>query len=175
MLLLELKTKFNQFWTKFWIKQVNLLLSKCASLMLYDKPVQANWLLFLRIYKKQFALWVLMKLKLLREMLLLNIFLHEKMRKNQKITERLCSETSCGFLTFCWALDAGCHICVVLRTDLVLAIFRHLQLPLKQKKKFIEFWTKFRIKQVKFLLSRCTNLVLHDKPVQQNWLRFFRN
>ena len=40
---------------------------------------------------------------------------------------------------------------------------------------FIKFCNKFWIKQVQFLQSRCTSLLLRSKPVQQNCLRFLEN
>ena len=43
------------------------------------------------------------------------------------------------------------------------------------KTKFVKFYTKFWIKEVKFLASRCTNLLLRSKPVQRNCLSFFKN
>ena len=64
-----------------------------------------------------------MKLKLLRETLLLTIFLHYKVRKNQKMTKGPSFETTRGFLTWRYPLDGECHIYVVFWTVLVLAIF----------------------------------------------------
>ena len=53
--------------------------------------------------------------------------------------------------------------------------FGYFLLLLECKTNFIKFWTKVGIKQVKFLLSRWTSLLLCSKPVQQNWLRLFKN
>ena len=39
---------------------------------------------------------------------------------------------------------------------------------------FIEFCTKFRVKKPKFLPCRCTSSLLRSKPVQRNYLHFFR-
>ena len=46
---------------------------------------------------------------------------------------------------------------------------------LKPTKKFTGFYTKFWVEPVKFLVSRCTSLLLHSKPVQQNYLDFFKD
>ena len=97
--LLERRTNFIKFWTKFWIKQMKLLPSRCTSLLLCIKPVQQNWLRFFKKFKKQCALLGLMKLKLLGETLLLTIFLHQKVTKNQKMTKGLSFKTTRGFLT----------------------------------------------------------------------------
>ena len=43
--------------------------------------------------------------------------------------------------------------------------FSHLLSLLELKTKFIKFCTKFLIKQVKFLPSLCTSLLLRSKPV----------
>ena len=40
---------------------------------------------------------------------------------------------------------------------------------------FIKFCPKFHVKQAKFLLSKCTSLILRSKLVQQNCLHFFKN
>ena len=54
----------------------------------------------------------LMKLKLLRETLLLSIFLQQKVRKNQKMTKRPSLETVCRFLTCLLTLRPRMpHIC----------------------------------------------------------------
>ena len=53
---LERKTKFSKFWTKFWIKQVDILPSRWTSLLLRNKPVQPNWLRLFKNFKKQCAL-----------------------------------------------------------------------------------------------------------------------
>ena len=53
--------------------------------------------------------------------------------------------------------------------------FCHFLSLLERKTKFINFCTKFWIKKVKFLPSKCTSLLLRSKPVQKNCLRFFRN
>ena len=98
--LLEHKTKFIKFWTKFRIKQVQFLPSRCTSLLLRNKPVQRNRLRFSKKFQKQCALYRLMKLRLLRETLLLSIFLHQKVRKNQKMTKGLSFETTSRFLTW---------------------------------------------------------------------------
>ena len=36
------------------------------------------------------------------------------------------------------------------------------------------FCTKFWVKQVTFLLSKCTSFLLHSKAVQRNYLHFFK-
>ena len=64
---------------------------------------------------------------------------------------------------------------VVLWTVLVLAIFGYFLSLLERKTKSIKFWTKFWIKQLNFLSSKCTSLRLLSKPVQRNWVRFFKN
>ena len=52
----RLKTKFINFCTKFWIKQVKFLLSRCTILLLCSKPVRQNCLRFFKTFKKQCAL-----------------------------------------------------------------------------------------------------------------------
>ena len=44
--LLQRKTKYIKFWTKFWIKHAKSLSSRCTSLLLRRKPLQQNWLRF---------------------------------------------------------------------------------------------------------------------------------
>ena len=58
---------------------------------------------------------------------------------------------------------------------LVLAIFDHFLLPLEEKTNFIKFCTKFHVKQADFLTSKCTSLLLGSKPVQRNYLHFFKD
>ena len=83
-------------------------------------------------------------------------------------------EQYCNRAQLYWPLHPECHIYVVFWTALVLAIFGHFLLLLELKTKFIKFWTKLSIKQVNFLPFRCTSLLLRTKPVQRNWLHFFK-
>ena len=115
-----------------------------------------------------------MKLKLIRETLLLTIFLLQKVTKNQKMTKGPCSETTREFLavnpqtgnaTYMWFSGLFQF----------LPFFGHFLSDLERKTKFIKIWTKFQIKQVKFLPPRYTSLLLRSEPVQQNWLRFLKN
>ena len=85
--LLERKTKFIKFWSKFWIKQVRFLQLRCSSLLQRSKPVQRNWLRFSKNLKKQCAFEGLMRLQLLRETFSLTIFLHQKITENRKMTK----------------------------------------------------------------------------------------
>ena len=74
--------------------------------------VQRNWLRFFKNFKKQCALQGLMKLKLLRETLLLTIFLHQKVRKDQRMTKRPPFEITRGFLTWLLTLRRRMpHMC----------------------------------------------------------------
>ena len=45
---------------------------------------------------------------------------------------------------------------------------------LERNTKVSKFLNKFFKKRAKFLPSSCTNLLLRSKPVQRNWLRFFK-
>ena len=55
------------------------------------------------------------------------------------------------------------------------AFFGVFLLFLDIKIKFVKFSTKFQVKQAKSLPPRCTSLLLCSKPVQQNYLYFFKN
>ena len=46
---------------------------------------------------------------------------------------------------------------------------------LDMKTKFIKFCTKFWVKQVQFLPSEYTSLLLHCKPVRRNYLHIFKD
>ena len=52
------------------------------------------------------------------------------------------------------------------------SFFGHMLQFLDLKTKFIKFGTKFQVKGANFLPSSCTNLLLCNKPVQRNSLRF---
>ena len=79
-------------------KKVNLLRSRCTSLLLCSKPVQRNWLRFFKNFKKQCTLQGIIKLNLLWEMLLLAFFLPENVRKTQNVTKRHSFRTGLRFL-----------------------------------------------------------------------------
>ena len=130
--------------------------SRCTSLVLHSKPVQQNCLRFFKNFKKQCALQGLMKLKLLRELLLLTNFLHQKVRKNKKTTKGSSFKMARGFFFLTLRLPMP-HMWF---SELFKfqSFFSHLLLVLELKTKFIEFWTKFRKKQVKFLSSSTAKL-----------------
>ena len=117
-----------------------------------------------------------MKLKSLRETLLLTIFLQYKVRNNQKSIKGPSFTTTRGFLT--WLLTFRLrmpHVCEFLDClSFILFFFDYFLSHLACKTKFITFRSIIWIKQVKFLPSRCTSLLLHSKPVERNWLRFFK-
>ena len=54
--LLQRKTNIIKFYTKFWIKKATFLASRYTSLLLRSKPVQQNWLRFLKNFRKQCVL-----------------------------------------------------------------------------------------------------------------------
>ena len=53
--------------------------------------------------------------------------------------------------------------------------FGNFLLLLEKRTKFIKLCTKFHVKQANFLPFKCTSLLLHRKPIQQNRLHFFKN
>ena len=115
---------------------------------------------------------VLMKLKLLQERLLLSIFLPYKVRKNQKwLKYHLSRLPSASWLVF-QHLGPDGHMFFAF--SLVLS-FEHVFSFLKLETKLIKLCTFFWIKQVIFLPSRCTSLLLHSELVQKNYIRFLKN
>ena len=50
--LLELKTNFSKLQVKIWMKPVKLLSSRYTRFLLGTKPVQRNWVCFLKKFKK---------------------------------------------------------------------------------------------------------------------------
>ena len=67
------------------------------------------------------------------------------------------------------------HICVFLDYFDFSHIFGSVLSLIELKIKFMKFYTKFAVKQAKFLPLRCTGLLLRSKSVQQICLRFFKN
>ena len=50
----------------------------------------------------------------------------------------------------------------------------HFLLVLEAGSKLVKFYTKFWVKRARFLASTCTSLLLHSKPVQQNYRHFLK-
>ena len=117
-----------------------------------------------------------MKLNLLPEILLLSLFLHYKVKKNQKRMKERSFGTPHGFLTFLLTLSLRMTPIGVFPDDLNFSHFSATSCCFKKKKsKFIKFCTKFYIKQATFLPSKWNSFLLRSKRVQQNHLHFFKN
>ena len=75
---------------KFQGKEAKFLVSNCTKLYLVRiKPVQQNSLYFFKTLEAKCALYQFMKLNLLREMLLFDIFFHKDVKKNQNMAKNL--------------------------------------------------------------------------------------
>ena len=81
--------------------------SKCTSQLLHRKPLKRNCLHFFKTFKKQCALESLMKVNLLLEMLLLLIFLDQKVKKNQNLIKEPSLGTPRGLLPCLLSLSLG--------------------------------------------------------------------
>ena len=108
-------------------------------------------------------------------MLLLTIFFHWKVTKNQRMAKVLSFETTCGFLMQLLTLRWGAPYIWFSELFQFQPIFGYFLSRLERKIKFIKFSTKFQITEIKFLVSRYTSLLLRNKPVQGNLLQFFKN
>ena len=111
---------------------------------------------------------LLLKVNLFSQMLLLSIFLHEKMKKNQNMIKESSFGTPHGLLT--------CLLTLSLRTMPVGVVsgllkfqpfFGHFLLSLQEKTKFIKIYTNFCV-------EKAVNFSLRSKPVQRNCLHFFK-
>ena len=127
-------------------------------------------------------LYGLKKPKLLGETLLLSIFLHQKVRQNQKITRRLSFETAQEFLTCLLTLTLEFNPYAPSATYVQFSgvyqfqpFLGHCLLLLKLKTKLITFCIEFQVREVKVLPSRTTSLLLYSKRVQRNCTRFFKS
>ena len=105
LLVLGSRTKLIKFWNKLQIKFVKFFPYRCTSFQQHSNPVQQNWLRFFENFEIQCAIQGLIQLKLLGEMLLLTIDLHQNVRKNNKMTKGPSFETTCELLT--WLLSLG--------------------------------------------------------------------
>ena len=131
---------------------------------------------FFEKIKKQSALKGLMKLNFLRETLLLTMSFHYKVRKNQQILKGPSFESAHGFLNWLSSLRRQMpYIFCFLYCFSCSLFFGCFLLLLERETKFTKFWTKFWIKRVTLVSSRCISLPLHSKPVQRNMPRFFKN
>ena len=83
------KTKVIKFCIKIQLKKPIILPSQCTSLVLGSNLVMQNLMHFLKIFKRRCMLSGLMKLNLLLEMVLLSIFLNQKVKANENMTKKL--------------------------------------------------------------------------------------
>ena len=116
---------------------------------------------------------LLVTLKVLLKLLLLWIFLHQKVKKFQNITKEIYFRAPGRVLTFLLTLCfLNTHICVFL--DYIRRFFGSLLLLLEIKIKLIKFCIKLYVKQGQFLPSKFTIFLFRSKAVQRNCLHLFK-
>ena len=114
-----------------------------------------------------------MKLKYFLEMLLLAIFLHLKAKKNKKMTKELSFKTAQGFLMCMLTLRPQMpHICGFKECFSFSHFLASSSWILNLRPISLNCKLNFASKKLDFCRL---DVLLQSKPVQRNWLCFFKN
>ena len=108
-------------------------------------------------------------------MLLLSIFLHQKVKNNQNMIKEPSFGTPRGLLTCLLTLSLRTTPAGVFPGYFNFGYFLATSCCLYKKRlSSLKFTLNLASKKNNFLSSKCTSLVLHSKPVQRNCLHFFK-